>query len=120
MIDSGEVETSAKGPFQDPLNTPTDYLGTAINVFRKGDFFGKRSLIAGQPRAASIRATEKTRCFTFKIDDLPASTVLSCKLVLRLTDFLRLMKSVVCIASAASGISACQSTLEDFTSHKDT
>jgi len=54
-------------------------MGTAINRFQKGDFFGERSLITGQPRAASIRATEKTRCFTFQIDDFPASTVLSGK-----------------------------------------
>jgi len=79
IIDSGEVETSVRGPFEDPLTTPSDYLGSAINRFTKGDFFGERSLITGQPRAASIRATEKTRCFTFQIDDFPASTVLSGK-----------------------------------------
>jgi len=79
LIDSGEVETSVRGPFEDPLVTPTEYLGTAINRFGKGEFFGERSLITGQPRAASICATEKTRCFTFNIDDFPASTVLSGK-----------------------------------------
>jgi len=79
LIDSGEVETSVRGPFEDPLVTPTEYLGTAINRFGKGEFFGERSLITGQPRAASICATEKTRCFTFSIDDFPASTVLSGK-----------------------------------------
>jgi len=79
MIDSGEVETLVKGPFEDPLVTPTGYLGTSINRFGKGDFFGERSLITGQPRAASIRATEKTRCFSFAMNDFPASTVLSGK-----------------------------------------
>jgi len=79
VIDSGDVETSVKGPFEDPLITPTGYLGTTINRFGKGEFFGERSLITGQPRAASIRAAEKTRCFAFDIDDFPASTVLSGK-----------------------------------------
>jgi len=79
MIDSGEVEISVKGPFEDPLTTPSGYLGTAINRFSKGDFFGERSLITGQPRAGSIRAIEKTRCFTFDKDVIPSSTVLSGK-----------------------------------------
>lgn len=79
MIDSGEVEINVKGPFEDPLTTPSGYLGTAINRFSKGDFFGERSLITGQPRAASIRATEKTRCFTFDVDVIPSTSVLSGK-----------------------------------------
>jgi len=79
-IDSGEVEISVRGPFEDPLVTPSDYLGTAINRFSKGDFFGERSLMTGQPRAGSIRAIEKTRCFTFDLNDIPSSSVLSGKM----------------------------------------
>merc|ERR1711935_1132257 len=79
FIDSGEVEISVKGPFEDPLTTPSGYLGTAINRFSKGDFFGERSLITGQPRAGSIRAIEKTRCFTFDVDVIPTTSVLSGK-----------------------------------------
>jgi len=60
--------------------TPSDYLGTAINRFSKGDFFGERSLMTGQPRAGSIRAIEKTRCFTFDLNDIPSSSVLSGKM----------------------------------------
>lgn len=78
-IDSGEVEISVKGPFEDPLVTPPGYLGTAINGFSQGDFFGERSLMTGQPRAASIRAIVKTRCFTFDVNDIPSSSVLSGK-----------------------------------------
>jgi len=78
-IDSGEVEISVKGPFEDPLTTPSGYLGTAINRFSKGDFFGERSLITCQPRAGSIRAIEKTRCFTFDVDVIPTTSVLSGK-----------------------------------------
>lgn len=79
VIDSGEVEISVKGAFEDPLTTPSGYLGAVINRLSKNDYFGERSLLTGQPRAASIRAVEKTRCFTFKKDDIPASSVLSGK-----------------------------------------
>jgi len=74
-IDSGEVEISVRGPYEDPLTS--GYLGTVINRFGKDDYFGERSLITGQVRAASIRAVEKTRCFTFDADDIPASSVLN-------------------------------------------
>jgi len=79
VIDSGEVEISVKSAFEDPLTTPPSYLGAVINVLTKQDYFGERSLITSQPRAASIRATEKTRCFAFDQDDIPASSVLSGK-----------------------------------------
>jgi len=78
-IDSGEVEINIRGPFEDPLTTPPGYLGTAINRFSTGEFFGERSLITSQPRAATIRAIEKTRCFTFDVKDIPSSSVLSGK-----------------------------------------
>ena len=69
VIDSGEVEISVKGAFEDPLTTPKGYLGAVVNRLGKNDYFGERSLITRQPRAASIRATEKTRCFTFDESD---------------------------------------------------
>ena len=73
IIDEGEVEISVKGAFEDPLTTPSGYLGAVVNRLTKQNYFGERSLITGQPRAASIRATEKTRCFTFDIKDIPES-----------------------------------------------
>jgi len=76
VIDSGEVEIFVKAPLDNPLTTPSGYLGTLINRFQKGDYFGERGLITGQVRAASIRAMEVTRCFTFDIDDIPNSSVL--------------------------------------------
>jgi len=79
IIDDGEVEISVKGAFEDPLTTPSGYLGAVVNRLKKRNYFGERSLITGEPRAASIRATEKTRCFTFNIDDIPHSSVLSGK-----------------------------------------
>ena len=79
IIDDGEVEISVKGAFEDPLTTPSNYLGSVVNRLSKNNYFGERSLITGQPRAASIRATEKTNCFTFDIEDIPASSVLSGK-----------------------------------------
>jgi Ca2+-binding EF-hand superfamily protein len=79
VIDSGEVEISVRGAFEDPLTTPKGYLGAVVNRLRKKNYFGERSLITGQPRAASIKATEKTRCFTFDVDDIPDSSVLSGK-----------------------------------------
>lgn len=79
VIDSGEVEIGIKTDFQDPLLTPPGYLGAVINILSKDDFFGERSLITGEPRAASIRAVEKTRCFAFDRNDIPESSVLSGK-----------------------------------------
>lgn len=79
VIDSGSVEILVKGAFEDPLTTPSGYLGTVVNQLGKHEYFGERSLITGQPRAASIRAVEKTRCFTFDIADIPESSSLSGK-----------------------------------------
>jgi calmodulin len=77
VIDNGSVEIIVKGAFEDPLTTPSGYLGTCVNQLDKNNYFGERSLITGQPRAASIRAVEKTRCFTFDMADIPASSSLS-------------------------------------------
>lgn len=79
VIDSGSVEILVKGAFEDPLTTPSGYLGTVVNQLGKHEYFGERSLITGQPRAASIRAVEKTRCFTFDVADIPESSSLSGK-----------------------------------------
>lgn len=79
VIDTGSVEIMVKGAFEDPLTTPSEYLGTTVNVLEKNDYFGERSLITGQPRAASIRALEKSRCFTFNMEDIPSSSSLSGK-----------------------------------------
>jgi len=76
VISTGEVEISLKTGFEDPLTTPPNYLGTVISTLREGDFFGERTLITGEPRAATIRAVEKTRCFTFSKNDIPTSSIL--------------------------------------------
>ena len=77
VIQSGAVEVYVHTNFEDPLTTPPNYLGTMVNQLGKGDFFGERALITGEPRAASIRAEQKTRCFAFDINDVPSSSVLS-------------------------------------------
>jgi calmodulin/calcium-binding protein CML len=50
-----------------------------VNVIKAGDYFGERSLITGEPRAASVKAVTKTRCFAWDRDDIPASSILSGK-----------------------------------------
>jgi len=79
VIDSGTVEIYVKGAFEDPLTTPSGYLGAVVNRLERNNYFGERSLITGQPRAASIRAVTKTRCFTFDVGDIPATSSLSGK-----------------------------------------
>ena len=79
VIDSGEVEISCRTAFADPLTTPSSYLGTVINKFGPNEYFGERSLITGEPRAASVVAWKKTRCFAFNINDIPSSSILSGK-----------------------------------------
>mmetsp|Transcript_13093 Transcript_13093/g.18750 ORF Transcript_13093/g.18750 Transcript_13093/m.18750 type:complete len:801 (-) Transcript_13093:361-2763(-) len=79
VIDSGEVEIIVKGAFEDPLTTPVGYLGTVLNRLSRKNYFGERSLLTGEPRAASIRAAEKTRCIQFRMEDIPESSVLSGK-----------------------------------------
>lgn len=79
VIESGEVEICIKSQFDDPMQSPNSYLGAVINRFSKNDYFGERALITGEPRAASIRASEKTRCLTFDVEDIPSSSVLSGK-----------------------------------------
>lgn len=80
VIDSGSVEIMVKAAFEDPLTTPSGYLGAVVNRLSRYQYFGERSLITGQPRAASVRSLEKTRCFTFDQKDFPESTVLSGKM----------------------------------------
>ena len=79
VIESGEVEIMVKTAFEDPLTTPPGYLGAVINVLGPHNYFGERALITHEPRAASIRATRKTRCFAFDVEDIPSSSVLSGK-----------------------------------------
>ena len=81
VVDSGEVEILVKSAFEDPLTTPSNYLGAVVNRFGPMEYFGERALITKEPRAASIRASEKTRCFAFHQDDIPSSSVLSGKKV---------------------------------------
>lgn len=77
VLETGEVEIMVKTAFEDPLTTPADYLGATINVLGPHNYFGERALITGEPRAASIRALQKTRCFAFDQKDIPLSSVLS-------------------------------------------
>jgi calmodulin len=74
----GEVEICQRTSFEDPLTTPPSYLGTVINrLENKGEYFGERSLITGEPRAASIRASRRTTCLAMDKDDFPITSVLS-------------------------------------------
>mmetsp|Transcript_21913 Transcript_21913/g.52142 ORF Transcript_21913/g.52142 Transcript_21913/m.52142 type:complete len:702 (+) Transcript_21913:176-2281(+) len=78
IILEGEVEICQRTSFEDPLTTPPSYLGTVINQFtHKGDFFGERSLITGEPRAASIRASSRVKCLAFDKGSFPRSSILS-------------------------------------------
>jgi Ca2+-binding EF-hand superfamily protein/thiol-disulfide isomerase/thioredoxin len=78
IILDGEVEICQRTSFEDPLTTPPSYLGTVINrMDERGDYFGERSLITGEPRAASIRAGTRTTCLAFDQDDFPKTSVLS-------------------------------------------
>lgn len=77
VIMDGEVEICQRTSFEDPLTTPPTYLGTVINRFLKGEYFGERALITGEPRAASIRTASLTKCLVFDKEDFPASCVLS-------------------------------------------
>ena len=78
IILEGEVEICQRTSFEDPLTTPSSYLGTVINQFtHKGDFFGERSLITGEPRAASIRASSRVKCLAFDKGSFPRSSILS-------------------------------------------
>lgn len=79
IIETGEVEIMVKTAFEDPLTTPPGYLGAVINVLGPFNYFGERALITKEPRAASIRAIQKTRCFAFNVEDMPSTTVLSGK-----------------------------------------
>jgi len=79
IIESGEVEIMVKTAYEDPLTTPRDYLGAVINILGPHNYFGERALITHEPRAASIRALQKTRCFAFDVEDIPSSSVLSGK-----------------------------------------
>lgn len=78
IILEGEVEICQRTSFEDPLTTPPSYLGTVINQFTKrGDFFGERSLITGEPRAASIRASSRVKCLAFDKGSFPRTSILS-------------------------------------------
>jgi len=79
VIESGEVEIFQKTAYEDPLTTPSNYLGTQINTLSVNDYFGDRALITGEPRAASIRTSKPTRCFAFHKENIPTSSVLSGK-----------------------------------------
>lgn len=79
VIETGEVEITVRTAFEDPLTTPPDYLGAVINILGPHNYFGERALITHEPRAASVRATQKTRCFAFDVNDIPSSSVLSGK-----------------------------------------
>jgi calmodulin len=80
VITEGDVEICQKTSFEDPLTTPSAYLGTVINRLEEGDFFGERAMITGEPRAASIRASSKmVKCLAFCRDDFPSTCVLSGK-----------------------------------------
>eukprot|EP00522_Entomoneis_paludosa_P005427 CAMPEP_0172473534 /NCGR_PEP_ID=MMETSP1065-20121228/68903_1 /TAXON_ID=265537 /ORGANISM="Amphiprora paludosa, Strain CCMP125" /LENGTH=660 /DNA_ID=CAMNT_0013231709 /DNA_START=550 /DNA_END=2532 /DNA_ORIENTATION=+ len=77
IIDKGEVEICQKTYAEDPLQTSGSYLGTVVNRLEDGDYFGERALMTGEPRAASIRAIERTSCFAFDRSDFPLSSPLS-------------------------------------------
>ena len=81
FITQGEVEVCQRTSFEDPLTTPPAYLGSVVNTLEPGDWFGERSLITGEPRAASITASvDAVKTIAFNKDDFPASCILSGKI----------------------------------------
>jgi len=70
VIESGEVEISVRTGLEDPMTTQPSYLGTVLNQLGPQNYFGERSMITGEPRAASIRASETTKCFAFELEDI--------------------------------------------------
>jgi hypothetical protein len=80
VIESGEVEILVKTAFEDPMATPNNYFDyhDQSSLQRRVLLESAHSL-PGEPRAASVRAAVKTRCFAFDKDDIPASSVLSGK-----------------------------------------
>jgi calmodulin len=79
VLKSGVAEMSVRSRFDDPLSTPSNYLGVVVNELHKFDYFGERCLTTGEPLKASVRALEKVRCFAFDVDDIPESSILSRK-----------------------------------------
>ena len=77
VVKSGVVEMSIRSRFEDPISTPTNYLGAIVSELTQFDYFGERALTTGEPYAASVRARDKTRCFAFHVDDMPASSIFS-------------------------------------------
>ena len=77
IIKEGQVEICQKTFAEDPLQASGWYLGTVVNRLVTGDFFGERSLLTGEPRAASIRAVETTSCYAIDRDVFPLSCPLS-------------------------------------------
>ena len=68
---------SIKSKFEDPIATPSNYLGAVVKEMTKFDYFGERALTTGEPYAASVRVLEKVRCFAFQVEDIPESSILS-------------------------------------------
>jgi len=79
VLKSGVAEMSVRSRFDDPISTPSNYLGVVVNELRKFDYFGERALTTGEPLKASVRALEKVRCFAFDVDDIPESSILNRK-----------------------------------------
>uniref|UniRef100_A0A7S1BF67 Calmodulin n=2 Tax=Corethron hystrix TaxID=216773 RepID=A0A7S1BF67_9STRA len=77
VLAEGEVEIIVKTGYEDPLTTPASYLGATINMLRPMEYFGERSLITGEPRAASIVALTRVKCLAFKGFEMPTSTILA-------------------------------------------
>jgi calmodulin len=79
VIKRGVGEMSIKSKFEDPIATPSNYLGAVVSEVTKFDYFGERALTTGEPYCASVRVLEKVRCFAFRVEDIPESSILSKK-----------------------------------------
>lgn len=79
VLKSGVAEMSVRSRFDDPISTPSNYLGVVVNELHKFDYFGERALTTGEPLKASVRALDKVRCFAFDVDDIPESSILNRK-----------------------------------------
>jgi Ca2+-binding EF-hand superfamily protein len=79
VLKSGVAEMGVRSKFDDPISTPSNYIGAVVNELKTFDYFGERALTTGEPYAATVRVLEKVRCFAFDVDDIPESSILSKK-----------------------------------------
>ena len=78
VLKSGLVEMCIRRKHCSYPTAPT-YLGSVVSDLGCSDYFGERALTTGEPYAASFKVLERARCFVFRAEDIPESSILSRK-----------------------------------------